>query len=690
MIKKNVSSTKYKLYDRDLSWLSFNGRILREAGSAEVPLLEKINFLAIFSSNLDEFYRVRMPVISAIKKINKKEISVVKVDKKENVQKTVKRKIDKQMVLFGHTLEKVIMPELKKKNIYLSYNRSIPHILKDQAKAYFYETLASFLEVYDLDGKTYFPTNNSLYFVFTREAYGNEQIGIINIPSDKVSRFYTSIINDKTYVVFIDDIIRQHLADIFPGQKITGIYTFKITRDADLNLEDEFEGSLATKIEKKIKKRDFGLATRFLYQPDIPQELLAKLNSYFNLTKVNAVKGGYYHNLKDFFSFPIKNKDWQYIAQPPIKRTFTDTNLSLFDQIRKRDILINTPYESYNNVLRFFNEAALNQKVKEIYTSMYRVASDSRILNALISAVKNGKKVTVFVELKARFDEENNIYWAKKLKQAGVNVLYSIPNLKVHAKIALIVTSCEKDSKYLGLLSTGNLNEKTAKIYADHILLTANQDILKELKNVFNVLRRRRKKGNDYTPQFNHLLVAQFNLVDKFSQLIDFEIAQAKEGKPAAITIKINNLEEKQMIHKLYEASQAGVTVNLIVRSICRLIPGVKGVSDNITVKRIVDRYLEHSRVFIFHHKGEDIMYLGSADWINRNLFKRIEVCFPIVSDPIKKEIQDIIEIQLSDNTSADLLGKHIGTTKPSNAQPIRAQQEIYTYCKTKKVRYEK
>lgn len=668
-------------FNRDLSWLSFNGRILKEAGKAEVPLLERIHFLAIFSSNLDEFYRVRMPTLSALRKI-KKEEGADDILTERVVYKTAKARIKEQLTRYGETLERQILPELKEGGVHLLYNEPIPESIAAQAEDYFYDRLASFLEITILGAKPYFPDNNQLYFVFTALVDGEEEVGVVNIPSGQVSRFHTIQEGKTTYVLFIDDIIRKHIPDIFPDRKVTGIYSVKVTRDAELELDNEFEGSLAAKIEKQIRKRDFGLATRFLYPPDLPAALLSKLNRFFNLRKSNAVKGGCYHHLKDFFDFPIDRKDWKYKPQPPLAYHFRTHATSIFDEIEKDDVLIHTPYQSYNPILRFFNEAALRHDVKEIFTSMYRVASDSKILHALISAVKNGKKVTVFVELKARFDEENNMHWGKKLKAAGVKVLYSIPNLKVHAKVALVTTVRKRKTQYYGLLSTGNLNEKTATVYADHILLTARQELLQELREVFHVLAKRRNKEPNYTAQFQHLLVAQFNLADRFVALIDREIAHAKKGRAAAMVIKVNNLEEKGMIRKLYEASQAGVKIQLIVRSICRIRPGVAGLSENIEVRRIVDRYLEHSRVFIFHNDGEEELYMGSADWMTRNLFHRIEVCFPLVDARVKKEIRDIINIQLEDDTSAEILDENLNARKPLTHKGIRAQERIYTYCR--------
>lgn len=669
------------LYNRDLSWLSFNERILREAGKKQVPLLERINFLAIFSSNLDEFYRVRMPVLLALKKI-KNQQNTDNYSADVNIYKEIKLRIKKHLSLFGSTLVREIIPALKEGNIHFIYNETIPDAIVNQTRDYFYERIASYLEISIIEDVAFFPKNNQLYFVFTFLEEGLEKLGIISIPSDQIFRFYHVNTEEKEYIVFIDDIIRQNFPDIFRDHLITGIYSFKVTRDAELELDNEFEGSMLLKIEKQIRKRDFGLATRLLYQPDLPDHLLSTLIRLFKLRKSSCIKGGKYHNLKDFFSFPIDKKEWKYKPQPPIPYRFKSSFLSLLDEISVEDILVNTPYESYDVVLRFFNEAAVRRDVEEIYISMYRVASDSKILHALLNAVKNGKKVTVFVELKARFDEENNIYWAKKLKAAGVNVLYSIPNLKVHAKIALVKTRNDNAVQFFGLLSTGNLNEKTAQAYADHVLLTAHQEILQEVMEVFNILTKRRDHVTSYSAHFKYLLVSQYNLATGFIQLIDQEIASAKMGFQAWIIVKVNNLEEKGMIQKLYEASQAGVKIQLIVRSICRLVPGVVGLSENISVIRIVDRYLEHSRVFIFNNNGQEQMYLGSADWMHRNLYKRIEVCFPIINRRLKKEIQKIIAFQLEDDTSAEILDENMDAIEVSFDKGIRAQECIYDYCK--------
>lgn len=678
-------------FNRDLSWLSFNERILNEAAKNDVPLLERINFLAIYSSNLDEFYRVRMPVLSALKKI-KNAADAYKLDVLESkVHKKAKDIILKNQEHYGKILIEQIIPEMKKNHVYLAYNEDLPSAIQPQAQNYFYSRIVSSLEIIRSEQlANFFPENNQLYFLVTVKNKQERKVAIVKIPSNELGRFFQAEYESTNYLLFIDDIIRYHLPDIFTGYDKVKAFSFKITREAELDLENEYEGDIAIKIEEQLKKRDYGLATRILYQSDMPKRHLKKLIELFSIPKISTMPGGRYHNLKDFFSFPILHKPWKDKAQPPLT-TSLSPDTSLYKSIEEGDILISPPYQSYDMVLRFFNEAVINEDIEEIFTTIYRVADSSLILKALITAAKNGKKVTVFVELKARFDEGNNLKWAKKMQQAGIKVLYSIPKLKVHAKVALIKRKKGRGNPYLSLFSTGNLNEKTAKIYADHVLLTANQKMGRELESVFNFLYRRRKVTRTTQLNFEHLLVAQFNLAETFIECIDREIANAITGLPAEITIKLNNLEEKNLIEKLYEANNAGVKINLIVRSICRLVPGLKGLSENIKVRRIVDRYLEHSRVFIFSNNGKKQMYMGSADWMNRNIHNRIEVCFPIYDKTLREEIKDILTFQFNDTESAVFIDSELQNI-PVNinnqrGKKIRAQEEIYLYYKNRNVK---
>jgi polyphosphate kinase len=667
-------------FDRDLSWLSFNGRVLEEAGSNRVPLLERIKFLSIYSSNLDEFYRVRMPAVMALQKIHQsKGGDHIKGQVKADVLPKIVEIINQQQERFGAIFTTEILPLLREKNIHLLYNEPVPAAIKEEVSDYFFTQIMAFLQpqYLSISGTKFFPENNKLYLltVIERER-GFEELVIINIPSENLPRFYSVQRNNEQFVVFQDDIIKDNLPFIFKHATIKGCYSFKITRDAELEVEDDYEGDLARKIEEQLNKRDLGLATRLLHEPGIDEAHLQLLITALKLQNALVIQGGCYHNLKDLASFPVKDDSISYQKWPAITVKAGDGSLSLFEEVEKKDIMLHPPYQSYDMVLRFFNEAAVDPDVTEIYVTLYRIASDSRIGNALVSAAKNGKKVSVLVELKARFDEANNIRWAKKMKEAGVKINYSALSLKVHAKIALIKRKKNKRISYIGLLATGNMNETTARFYTDHILFTAHPEILREMELLFIFLGHNKKAGNPDLVTFNQILVAQFNLQQRFLQLIDREISNAHRGLEAAITIKMNNLEEKVLINKLYEASGAGVKIRMIVRSICCLKPGVQGLSENITVTRIVDRYLEHGRIFVFHNNGRQELYMGSADWMNRNIYRRIEVCFPVYDEALKKQVLHILHLQLQDNGQARTLDQEMNNIPVQKDETVLCSQE--------------
>lgn len=669
-----------KRFDRDLSWLSFNGRILDEASKKTVPLLERINFLAIFSSNLDEFYRVRMPAIALAKTVGNVYGSKGPLTQPQMILEESNALIKSHLALYGQILTQDILPALKQNNIHLLYNEAIPERLRADLKVYFLtQVLAYIQKAFAIDGASFFPENNKLYFAVT---FADNELCIINIPSDKLPRFSMLQTTEGKCVIFLDDVIRANAALLFPDRQVTGIYSLKITRDAAMDLRDEYEGDIAEKIEAQIVERDLGFVSRVLYQPGISLQVLQKLMTYMGFHQAELVAGGNYHHLRDFFGFPVKANHLSYEKWIPFAAPGIDIE-KFYDALRSKDSIIHTPYHDYGKVLRFFNEAATDTSVTEVYTTLYRVAGDSKIANALITAARNGKKVTVFVELKARFDEANNLKWSKQMKAAGVKIIYSIPGLKVHAKVALVKRREQQRIIYYGLLSTGNLNESTATVYTDHILFTTNHQLLAELELLFIFLTQRRKPENNAAIKFKHLLVAQFNLQQHFLQLIDRAIAAAKSGQKTTITIKLNNLEESVLIQKLYEASCAGVEIKMIVRSICCLVPGVPGMSENITVTRIVDRYLEHGRIFIFHIDGNEEIYMGSADWMNRNIYRRIEVCFPVQDEDIKAEIRQIITLLLNDNMQATLFNQHLENEAiPAATDKVHAQKEIYLFLK--------
>lgn len=674
-------------FDRDISWLGFNHRVLLEASDKEVPLMERIKFLSIYSSNLDEFYRVRIPALLSLKKLEQEN----PVSPYNSLLAHIDEMVMRQMKDLGAILEQQIIPALKHQQVYLLYNEPIPEFLQQPCTAYFFNQVAGFLNpvfLTDKNAGALLIENNKLQLlVLLVNTQGEEQIAIVNIPVDHISRFYfEEDCNGSRYIIFLDDIIKENLSKIFTGYIIKDSYTFKITRDAELDLEDEYDGDLADKIQKQLKKRDNGLATRFLYQPGMPLRTLYTVINRLNLSNANAVAGGNYHNLKNLLNIPLpSNQNFYYPNWEPAHKTALIKERSIFDTIAEKDVMVHTPYQSFLPVIRFFNESAIDNSVEEIFLTIYRVAHDSMIVNALINAAKNGKKVTVFVELKARFDEENNLAWAMKMKEAGVKIIYSIPGFKVHAKMALVKRKQGNRFKFYGLLSSGNFNENTARFYTDHILLTAHAGITAEMDLLFIFLGLRVQPKKYQSLSFEHILVAQFNLQRRFLELIDKEIEYVKKGTGGAITIKLNGLEDKVLINKLYEASNAGVHIKLIVRSVCSLIPGVPGMSEHISVTRIVDRFLEHGRIFIFNNNDEPLVFSGSSDWMNKSMYRRIEVCYPVYDELIKQELLQLIAIQLSDNKKAVMLDRHMENIpiKPTDGQSaLRSQETIYNLLK--------
>lgn len=685
-----MGDDKYVYLNRDLSWLSFNHRVLMEAADKTVPLYSRISFLSIFSSNLDEFFRVRMPSIFAFTSISAKKTSLRDEYPKElthQVQATVFQHQEE----FGRILKQQILPELKQNHIHLYYGDAIRDEHKETIREYFLSKVLSFLQPLILrnDNKTnVFLENNSLYFIADIESSAQpdkHQYALLNIPSAQLPRFMElPAVGGDDHIIFLDDVIKENLQEVFPGYTIHGAYSVKLTRDAEMNLEDEFAGDISEKIEKQLAKRDLGHSTRFLYDHAMPAEIKEFLRDYLELREEEMVDGGRYHNLKDLGSLPNPQKGkLTYGSWPSVSHPGFTTHRSVFSSIAEKEKLLHLPYHSYNYILRFFNEAAIDPAVKEIYVTLYRVAANSHIVNALISAARNGKKVTVFVELKARFDEANNLQWSKKMKAAGIKIINSIPGLKVHAKVALVKRWEDKKWQNYSFMATGNFNEATGRFYTDHVFFTSNPEFSLELEWLFEYLQSRKQPAEYNKIAFKHLLVSQFNLIKRFNKLIDREIENAKNGLPAEIIIKLNNLQEKDMITRLYEASRAGVKVKLIVRSICCLAAGVKGQSENITIHRIVDRYLEHARVFVFHNNGRPEYYMGSADWMNRNLHSRIEVVFPVYDEQLSSEIKKILELQLSDNCKAVLFKDNLENQRiVSSAAPLAAQQAIYDYVK--------
>ncbi len=672
---------------RDISWLSFNYRVLQEAKDPNVPLFEQIKFLAIYSSNLNEFFKVRVANHRNLLRVGKKTKKKLEFEPKVLIN-SILEIVNSQQEEFSKIFEKQIIPELRKYKVYALRRTDLNEDQVEFVENYFKDKLLPFVQPVLLrkDKIRPFLNNGALYLaVWLKDNVKNrvkDEYAVVKIPSDHLPRFVKlPSPKGRHYLIMLDDIVRHSLKWLFPGYDIEDSYSIKLTRDAELYIDDEFSGDLIAKIKNSLNKRNVGPASRFVYDREMPDNLLSVMNKNFQLTKYDLIPEGRYHNNFDFFSFPdfgysfLKN-----LPLPPLPYCPLEDSKDIFQEICKNDHLIHLPYHSYRSVVRLFQKAAKDPKVTHIKIILYRVGSQSKVMEALMDAVEAGKQVTAFIEVKARFDEEANLEWGEKLEKAGIKVYYSFPGLKVHSKLAIIRRIENNKPKTYAYLSTGNFNEGTAKIYSDLGLFTADERLTSEATKVFSVLELKKGQHHD----FKHLLVGQFNLRSKLTEFIDVEIENAKQGKPASITLKMNSLQDQEMIEKLYDADQAGVEINLIIRGICSFVPGIEGFSTNTKIISIVDRFLEHARVFIFHNNGKERIYCSSADWMVRNLSYRIETTFPIFDEDIRKQILDYINIQLQDNVKARIIDAEGNNTYKStpNDLAFRSQEEMYYYLK--------
>ena len=684
----------YKYFKRDVSWLSFNYRVLLEAEDDTLPVYERIKFLSIYSSNLEEFYEIRVAEHRGV--IMKKNFTEESGDEAEEVLTEITNEVNRQQREYYRIFSEKILPELNRQNIYL-YQGSEPEPFHEEfVHNFFNEEVFPFLSPVMIqagDIRT-FIRDRRLYLVIRmvkkskRKPEGDQapeyHYALMKIPYAKVPRFIELPQHEgKFYIMFIDDIIRANLANIFPGYIIDSCYSIKISRDADIYLENE-KGNIVESIRKKVKKRKIGALSRFMYDRAMPDDFLSVICEAFGITRDDLVVGGRYLNLQDLAKLPNpKGKELEQKIPTPMRVSYLDEKGSVFRAVKKKDILLHFPYQSFDYLIRFLMEAAFDPKVDEIKITQYRVAENSAVINTLVSAAQNGKKVTVFVELKARFDEENNMSTAERMEQAGIRIIYSIPGLKVHAKVAVIIRKDPEDGnkrRDFAYLSTGNFNEKTARVYSDMALLTCNDEIITDINKVFAVL-----EGKMAEPTFRHLLVARFNMVPELIRMIHREIEHVKLGRKGRIVLKMNGLHDQNMINELYHASENGVEIDLIVRGICCLVPG-QPYSANIRITRIVDMFLEHSRIWYFYNDGKEDVYLTSADWMRRNLNRRIETAFPILVPEIKQEVIDILKIQMRDNVKACLIDEQLHNNFKHNEEPVkvRSQLAIYEYLKNK------
>ncbi|UPQ87431.1 polyphosphate kinase 1 [Vibrio sinaloensis] len=676
-----------KLYiEKELSWLSFNERVLQEAADKQVPLIERIRFLGIFSNNLDEFYKVRFADVKRRILINQERGGN---DNSKHLLTKMQTKALKLNERFDELYAELIR-EMARRRIFLVNETQLSEAQQKWVIKYFRREvlphITPLLMRDDIDVLEFLKDEYAYIAVELKHQQQN-QYALIEIPTDHLPRFVTVPEQKgkrRKTIILLDNIIRYCLDELFSGffdyDELNG-YAMKMTRDAEYDLSHEVDHSLLEQMSEGLSQRLTAMPVRFVYQRDMPQEMLSFLCDKLQISNYDSlIPGGRYHNFKDFIAFPNMGRDYlENKPLPPMQCADFDGFANKFDAIRAQDILLYYPYHTFEHISELVRQASFDPKVIGIKINIYRVAKDSRLMNSLIDAVHNGKSVTVVVELQARFDEEANIEWSRVLTEAGVEVVFGAPGLKIHSKLLLISRRENEEIVDYAHIGTGNFHEKTARIYTDFSLLTADPELTREVRNVFGYIE------NPYRPvRFNHLIVSPRNSRKQLYRLIDNEIANAKLGKKAALTVKINNLVDKGLVNKLYGASASGVEIKMIIRGMCSLVPGIEGVSDNIKIISIVDRFLEHPRVIIAHNDGDPAVYISSADWMTRNLDYRIEVAAPVRDPRLKQRIIDIINIHFTDTVKARWIDKEMSNSyvPRGNRKKVRSQIAIYDYLK--------
>ncbi|MFM5165603.1 polyphosphate kinase 1 [Aeromonas veronii] len=680
-------STDKQYEEKELSWLSFNERVLQEAMDKTVPLIERVRFLGIFSSNQDEFFKVRVSDV-------KRRILINEVHGGDDEAKVLLRAIQQKVMALGEAFDntyKELLIALARHNIFLVNENQLSDAIQKWLRVFFKEKVLRHIIPILLNKEVNpvkFLKDEHTYLAIEMKKNGQViQYALVEVPTDDLPRFFQlppEGTRRKKQIIILDNVIRFCLDEIFKGffdYDEIAAYAVKLTRDAEYDLSDQLDLSLVDKMSDGLKQRLTAMPVRFVYEREMPAAMISFLKLKLQISSYDAIMpGGRYHNFKDFIGFPNVGRD--YLENPKLPaidcRDF-DGFVNAFDAITKQDILLYYPYHKFHHFTELVRQAAFDPAVSAIRINIYRVAKKSRIIHSLIDAANNGKKVTVVVELRARFDEAANIDWANILTDAGVKVVFGVPSLKIHSKLCLITRHENGEAVRYAHIGTGNFNEKTAKIYTDFSLLTRHPDITAEVESVFEYIEYPYRRY-----KFNHLLVSPINSRRQLYRLIDNELSNAKAGQPSGITLKINNLVDRDLINRLYAAGQAGVPIQMIIRGMCALRPGVPGLSDNIRVISIIDRFLEHPRVMVFHNKGNPQLYISSADWMSRNIDGRIEVGTPIYDERLKQRIMDILELQLSDTCKARVIDadQQNEYVKRGNRRKIRSQVAIYDYLK--------
>jgi len=680
-----VNRAKY--INRELSWLDFNERVLQEANDTNNPLLERFNFLGIFSNNRDEFFRVRVATLNRMRNHKKIEDDV----KKELTQTILKvqERIAFQEEQYTETYYSLI-EEAKQNNIYLVNEEQLSEEQEEFVREYFKEEIRKYIFPLMLGDSLKYKNfkDKSVYLsveMIDSTGSNKDRYALIEMPTGIISRFINlPTVGDKKFLIFLEDMVRFNLASVFGslGYDIFKAYLIKLTRESELDIDNDVLKSFLEIMSESIKKRKKAPPVRFVYDKNISQKLLKVVFKTLGISRDDNLRaGGRYHNLKDFMNFPVEDPALSFQPLPPIKHPDLPDQKSKFKILKEKDVLFHFPYHSFAGITNFVWEAAIDPKVRAIKMTFYRVSRNSKMMFALINAARNGKQVTVFMELQARFDEEDNIFWAEKLQEEGVRIIPTLPGFKVHSKLILIRRKEKGENIYYSNISTGNYHDATARVYSDTSLLTSNVDICNDVNSVFHLFET---KFNQ--PKFAELKVSPFSIRSFMNKKIEAEIEKCKRGLEAWIILKVNNLVDKKIVDKIYKAADAGVKVKLIIRGICVLKDGMQ--HNNIQAIGVVDRFLEHSRIFIFANGGRPEYYISSADLMSRNMDHRVEVVCPIKSAKHQNEIQDIIDIQLQDNVKARYLQPGIiNEYKTKAAQTnYRSQEEIYKYLKRKKM----
>ena len=675
----------FLLVNRDISWLSFNDRVLQEANDPSVPLLERMKFLGIVSNNRDEFFRVRIATIKRMARLGKQGAQIMGEDPVallDSIQEIIIRQQEEFDNSYGNLLR-----ELELAGIFIVNEKQLKPDQSEFTGQFFREQVLPTLVPILLDNVTEFPylRDRSIYFlVVMHHKNGKERYALVEIPTHILPRFIV-IPKENKYIILIDDIIRYYLDDLFFSFEYERIsaYTIKLTRDAELDIENDVTKSLIKKVSESVKRRKKGQPVRLIYDEEMPESAITYLMKRIKFGKGDQpIPAGRYHNFVDFIKFPSLNKPELFSKKvQPLSHPELLPKHSVLKVIKEKDILLSFPYQSYHHIIDVLREASMDQKVLSIEITLYRLSEDSHVVNALINSIRNGKQVTVVVELQARFDEENNIKWTNRLNEEGAKVIYGVPGLKMHSKLFLIRRMEHNKEVLYAHIGTGNFNEVTAKLYCDHSLLTADKRITEEVAKVFKFYIDNYKTGT-----YKHLLVSPFFTRKKLLLFIQTEIDNIKLKKEAWVFLKMNSLTDPELIKKLYEASQAGVKIRMIIRGICSLVPRQKGISENIEVISIVDKYLEHARVFIFANDHDPRFYLSSFDWMTRNIDFRSEVGVPIYDKILQKQLLDIMELQWSDNSKARYIDESQSNRykKIDLKNKVRAQDAIYKYLAPK------